>query len=77
VGRNRTESKSILKQVHCFDGGATMRLAPALVMVVVVVLQAALLTVALVTPGCGLVFSGGGFVIGLCHNFHGFSSFSF
>jgi len=55
----------ILKQVYRFDGGATTRLAPALVVVVVVALRAALLVVALVTPGRGLVLGGGGFVMGL------------
>ena len=59
------ESESILKQVYRFDGGATTRLAPALVVVVVAALRAALLVVALVTPGRGLVLGGGGFVVGL------------
>ena len=61
--KSEKESKSILKQVYCFDGGPTTRLTPALVVVVVVALRAALLVVALVTPGRGRVLGGGGFVV--------------
>lgn len=61
----RMKASGISKRFYRFGGGAATRLIPALVVVVVVpALRAALLAVALITPGRGLVRCGG-FVIAL------------
>lgn len=52
-----------MKQVYRFDGGATARLVPVLVAVVVVVLRAVLPVVAPLAPGRDLVHGGGGLVV--------------
>ena len=62
VTESEKESNRKSRRFYRFGGGAT-RLIPALVVVVVPAFRAALLAVAPVTPGRGLVLGGGGFVV--------------